>query len=145
MRRIGGGSTMRGGSAVLGAIWRVAIAGVAFAGACSSAQQPRAPADQPVDLNAPAGQQAHSDETVVVVDNQNLYDMTIYAYQGSQRMRLGRARGTSTTTLKIPKSIVSGVTQMRFFAEPMGNQRSYLSEVIPVQPGDQVEWMIPAR
>jgi hypothetical protein len=34
---------------------------------------------------------------------------------------------------------------MRCFSEPMGNQRSYLSEVIPVQPGDQVEWMIPAR
>jgi hypothetical protein len=146
MRRIGGGSTVRGvRTARLGAIWRVAIAGAALAGACSSAQQPRAPSDQPVDLNAPAGQRSQSDETVVVVDNQNLYDMTIYAYQGTQRMRLGRARGTATTTLKIPKSIVSGVTQMRFFAQPMGNQRSYLSEVIPVQPGDQVEWMIPAR
>lgn len=128
----------------LGAIWRVAIAGVALA-ACTSTQQPRTPSDQPVDLNAPAGQSSRSDQTVVVVDNQNLYDMTIYAYQGTQRMRLGRARGSSTTTLKIPKSIVSGVTQMRFFAEPMANQRSYMSEVIPVQPGDQVEWMIPAR
>jgi hypothetical protein len=123
----------------------VALASAALAGACSSAQQPRAPSDQPVDLNAPAGRQAESNETVVVVDNQNLYDMTIYAYQGTQRMRLGRARGTATTTLKIPKSIVSGVTQMRFFAQPLGNQRSYMSEVIPVQPGDQVEWMIPVR
>ena len=36
---------------------------------------------------------------------------------------------------------MSGVVQMRFYAEPMvtGGQRAYLSEMIPVQPGDQVE------
>ena len=80
-----------------------------------------------------------------MVDNQNLNEMTIYAYQGTQRMRLGRARGSATTELRIPTSIVSGLVQMRFFAEPMvtGGQRSYISEMIPVQPGDQVDFLIP--
>jgi hypothetical protein len=123
----------------------VVLAGAALAGACSSAQQPRAPSDQPVDLNAPAGEQSRSDETVVVVDNQNLYDMTIYAYQGTQRMRLGRVRANGTTELVIPSSMISGVVQLRFYAEPMvtGGQRSYLSELIPVQPGDQIDFLIP--
>jgi len=86
-----------------------------------------------------------SNETTVVVDNQNLNEMTIYAYQGTQRMRLGRAKSQGLTQLKIPSSIVNGVVQMRFLAEPMvtGGQRAYLSEMIPVQPGDQVDFLIP--
>jgi hypothetical protein len=41
--------------------------------------------------------------------------------------------------------MVSGVVQMRFLAEPMvtGGQRSYISESIPVQPGDQIDFLIP--
>jgi hypothetical protein len=119
------------------AIWGVAIGLIVLAGGCASAHQ--APPSDAVDLNGQPGQ----GETTVVVDNQNLNEMTIYAYQGSQRMRLGRARGTAVTKLKIPSSIVSGVVQLRFYAQPTGNQRSYLSEVIPVQPGDQVDWLIP--
>ena len=96
-----------------------------------------------MDLNT--GERGRSDKTTVVVDNQNLNEMTIYAYQGTQRMRLGRARATATTELQIPKSMLSGVVQMRFYAEPMvtGGQRSYVSEMIPVQPGDQVDFLIP--
>ena len=96
-----------------------------------------------MDLNT--GERARSDKTIVRVDNQNLNEMTIYAYQGTQRMRLGRARATATTSLQIPSSIVSGVVQMRFYAEPLvtGGQRAYISEMIPVQPGDQVEFLIP--
>ena len=108
-----------------------------LAGGCASGHQ--APPSDAVDLNAQPGQ----GETTVVVDNQNLNEMTIYAYQGQQRMRLGRVRGTAVTKLKIPSSIVSGVVQLRFYAQPMGNQRSFLSEIIPVQPGDQVDWLIP--
>ena len=125
------------------AIWGVALAGLALVAGCATGQKT---VDEPppgaVDLNS--GQRAR-DRTTVVVDNQNLNEMTIYAYQGTQRMRLGRARATSTTELRIPSSIISGVVQMRFYAEPMatGGQRAYLSEVIPVQPGDQVDFLIP--
>ena len=115
-------------------------------GACSSGQQPRKPSSEPttgaVDLN---GGGRNSNKTTVVVDNQNLNEMTIYAYQGTQRMRLGRARASATTELQIPSSLISGVVQIRFYAEPMvtGGQRAYISEMIPVQPGDQVDFLIP--
>jgi hypothetical protein len=117
---------------------------LALAAACASSGQPRKtpPADgQAVDLNG----EAKAGATTVVVDNQNLNEMTIYAYQGTQRMRLGRAKSQGLTELKIPSSIVNGVVQMRFLAEPMvtGGQRAYLSEMIPVQPGDQVDFLIP--
>jgi hypothetical protein len=119
------------------AIWGLVVGVLVLAGGCASGQQ--TPPSDAVDLNGQPGQ----GETTVVVDNQNLNEMTIFAYQGSQRMRLGRARATAITKLRIPTSIVSGVVQLRFFAQPLGNQRSYLSELIPVQPGDQVDWLIP--
>jgi len=137
-------------SSVLGsidarAIWAIALVGFALVGGCARGQKQSGPAPDPgaVDLNSSGGRAA--DRTTVVVDNQNLSEMTIYAYQGTQRMRLGRARASATTELRIPTSIVSGIVQMRFYAEPMvtGGQRSYLSEMIPVQPGDQVDFLIP--
>ena len=129
------------------AIWGISLVALAVVVGCASGQQPppaAEPAQGAVDLNSSGGRTG-SDKTTVVVDNQNLNEMTIYAYQGTQRMRLGRARATSTTELRIPTSIVSGVVQMRFYAEPMvtGGQRAYLSEMIPVQPGDQVDFLIP--
>jgi len=120
---------------------------LALTAACAGTGRPKqtptpAPAGGAVDLN---GDGRTSDATTVVVDNQNLNEKTIYAYQGTQRMRLGRAKSQGLTELKIPPSIVNGVVQMRFLAEPMvtGGQRAYLSELIPVQPGDQVDFLIP--
>lgn len=125
------------------AIWGIALAGLILVGGCATGQKTSSePTPTAVDLNSGT---RSSDKTTVVVDNQNLNEMTIYAYQGTQRMRLGRARASATTELRIPSSIVSGLVQMRFYAEPMvtGGQRAYLSEMIPVQPGDQVDFLIP--
>jgi hypothetical protein len=126
------------------AIWAIALAGLVVAGGCSRSPKTTSEPDTGVvDLNGSG--RSSSGNTTVVVDNQNLNEMTIYAYQGTQRMRLGRARATGLTELPIPKSIVSGPVQMRFYAEPMvtGGQRAYISEMIPVQPGDQVDFLIP--
>lgn len=128
-------------------IWRLAIAALALTSACASPsggpkKTPEPTTEGAVDLN---GDGKTTGATTVLVDNQNLNEMTIYAYQGTQRMRLGRAKSQGKTELKIPPSIVNGVVQMRFLAEPMvtGGQRAYLSEMIPVQPGDQVDFLIP--
>ena len=130
------------------AIWVIALAGLVIVGGCASGQkQPPAsdPASGTIDLNTGRRVSGSSDKTTVVVDNQNLNEMTIYAYQGTQRLRLGRVRANATTQLVIPPSMISGVVQMRFYAEPLatGGQRAYLSEQIPVQPGDQVDFLIP--
>lgn len=112
-------------------------------GACATRQPAPAPSSgKVVDLN---GDSQTNGPTKVRVENQNLADMTIYAYEGSHRIRLGRAAGNTTTDLVIPTSIVSGMTQLRFLAEPLGNQRGYLSEPIPVQPGDLVDFYVPVR
>ena len=129
------------------AIWAIALAGLTAVGGCASGRKdpPATDASGPVDLNTGRRVSKNGDKTTVVVDNQNLNEMTIYAYQGTQRMRLGRVRANGTTELVIPSSMISGVVQLRFYAEPMvtGGQRSYLSELIPVQPGDQIDFLIP--
>jgi hypothetical protein len=129
------------------AIWAIALAGLTAGGGCASGRKdpPATDASGPVDLNTGRRVSKNGDKTTVVVDNQNLNEMTIYAYQGTQRMRLGRVRANGTTELVIPSSMISGVVQLRFYAEPMvtGGQRSYLSELIPVQPGDQIDFLIP--
>jgi len=148
MRSSNGWAASVVGSIGARAIWGMALAALAVVIGCASGQQPPPPAAEPagdvVDLNSSGGRTG-SDKTTVVVDNQNLNEMTIYAYQGTQRMRLGRVRATATTELKIPTSLVSGLVQLRFYAEPMvtGGQRSYISEMIPVRPGDQVDFLIP--
>jgi hypothetical protein len=121
----------------------VALAVLALGG-CATGKGASEPPSGAIDLNT-GRQSRDGGKTTVRVDNQNLSEMTIYAYQGNQRMRLGRVKSSGVTELRIPSTMVSGVVQMRFYAQPMvtGGQRAYLSETIPVQPGDQVDFLIP--
>jgi hypothetical protein len=96
--------------------------------ACSPKQQP-AP-----DLRA---------ATVVQVDNQGFSDMAIYVARGPQRQRLGTATGNSKTTFNVPASLMSGLTQLHFVADPIGGRRASVSEEITVAPGDTVVLQIP--
>jgi hypothetical protein len=82
-------------------------------------------------------------QTVVQVDNQGFLDMTVYVARSSQRVRLGIAAGNAKTNLDVPKSLISGLTPLRFVADPIGAQRASVSEEITVAPGDTVVLMIP--
>jgi len=113
-------------------------------GACSSHQAPPPQMQAVVDLNS-SGEAGTNGKTRVRVENQNLADMTIYVYRGSQRLRIGRASANGVTNLEIPKSMVSGLTQLRFQAEPIGSNRGIISQPIPVNPGDWVDFVIPPR
>jgi len=88
-------------------------------------------------------QAAATPRTTVSVENQALLDMTIYVISGSQRIRLGTARGLNTTELTIPPSIVFGVSTLRFQADPIGGSRTPVSETISVSEGDEVVLRIP--
>jgi hypothetical protein len=116
------------------------VLGLLFVVACAGRSHPSKPPETVVDLN---GEGRVDGPTRVRVENQNVADMTIYVYLGSQRMRIGRVSGNGTADIVIPKSIVSGVTTLRFMAEPMGNRRPIISEPIPVAPGDLVEFFVP--
>jgi hypothetical protein len=84
-----------------------------------------------------------AEPTTIVVDNQALMDMTIYVWRSAQRLRLGTATGVSKTRFTIPPGIVSGLTTLRFQADPIGSNRAPISEQITVQEGDEISMMIP--
>ena len=100
--------------------------------ACGGSNKSRsAPAPQP--------------RTSVRVENQGFSDMTIYAIRSGQRVRLGNAPGNSTTTFTIPANLIFGATPLRFLADPIGSNRTPVSDEITVQPGDQVRLVLPPR
>lgn len=81
--------------------------------------------------------------TSIVVDNRAVLDMNMYVLRGGQRIRLGTANGLSTTKLTIPRGIVSGTMTVRFLADPIGSNKTPVSEEISVNEGDEVGLMIP--
>ena len=84
-----------------------------------------------------------SQPTVIQVDNQGFLDMNVFAMRSSQRVRLGTAPGNSKTNFTVPSSLVSGLTSLRFVADPIGGRRASVSEEITVAPGDTVVLTIP--
>jgi hypothetical protein len=81
--------------------------------------------------------------TTVLVENQALLDMTIYVLRGSQRIRLGTATGLTNTRFTIPPGVMGGLTSLRFLADPIGSNRTPISEEITVEVGDEVVLRIP--
>jgi hypothetical protein len=82
--------------------------------------------------------------TVLQVDNQGFIDMDVFTLRSSQRIRLGTAPGASKSNFIIPPSLVSGLTPLRFIADPIGGRRPSVSQEITVAPGDTVVLTIPA-
>jgi len=85
-----------------------------------------------------------SSSAMVQVENQGFTDMVIYAISGGQRVRLGLATGNSTKTFTVPRYL-TGVGPIRFLADPIGGNRTPVSEEMSVQPGDRVTLTIPPQ
>ena len=81
--------------------------------------------------------------TTLRVDNQGFSDITVYAIRNTQRLRLGLAPGHVNTVFRVPQTLMSGLTQLRFVADPIGSSRASVSEEITVAPGDSVVLTIP--
>jgi hypothetical protein len=85
------------------------------------------------------------ERTTVKVENRGFLDRDIFVVRSGQRIRLGTVTGGQTATFTIPASVVSGVTAIRFIADPIGAPRPPVTEEITVSPGDQVVLTIPPR
>jgi hypothetical protein len=81
--------------------------------------------------------------TILRVENHTTLDMTIYAMRSDQRVRLGTANALGSTTFQIPRHLVAGVGRLRFLADPIGSDRTELSEEVAFAPGDEIIMTIP--
>jgi hypothetical protein len=86
---------------------------------------------------------AQNAPAAIRVENQGFSDMTVYALRSAQRVRLGLAPGHASTVFTVPSVLMTGVTPLRFIADPIGGARPSVSEEITVAPGDSVTLTIP--
>jgi len=91
----------------------------------------------PPAIPEPGGAEGYA---TVRVENQNIRDMRIYVRPGAggSRFRLGTANGMETTVLKIPKTWVTGITDLTFEITPLGGGGSSFSEKITANPGEEI-------
>ena len=82
---------------------------------------------------------------MVQVENLGFTDMVIYAISGGQRVRLGLATGNSTKTFTVPAYLTAGAGPIRFLADPIGGNRTPISEEMNVRSGDLVTLTIPPQ
>ena len=80
--------------------------------------------------------------TTIDVQNNDFNDMTVYVVANGQRTRLGIAPGLKTTVLTIPRYLVFNGSTLRFVGDPIGGNRTPVSEEIDVSPGDQLVMVI---
>ena len=84
-------------------------------------------------------------EAFVRVENRSMLDMTVYVIRGSERRRLGLVNALSTETIPIPPGLIEGAGILRFLADPIGGNRTPVSEEISVRDGDVVTLLIPPQ
>lgn len=80
--------------------------------------------------------------TTVRVTNRQFTDMKIYLIHNLQRIRLGTARGGSSTVFVIPADLVASTMVIRFLAVPMAGGESQTDE-FPIRAGEEVTIFIP--
>jgi len=78
----------------------------------------------------------------VEVTNNNWADMRVYAERGGMTVRLGTVSSMSTTSFRIPKSMMHSTGAMRLVAHPLASRERHVSSPINVWPGQRVEFRI---
>lgn len=89
-----------------------------------------------------ASDDPRSDQTAVQIENNNWHDIRIYAVLDGVRTRLGTVGSMTKRTLQIPRTLLSGLGELRLLAAPIGPNSRYLSEPVQVSPGQRIEWRL---
>ncbi len=85
---------------------------------------------------------ASGSETTVRVRNDRFLNATIYLLRGAQRMRLGTVSGYSSETFVVPSHYMSGLTELQFLVDPIGQRETEVTDVILTEPGEMIELML---
>lgn len=81
----------------------------------------------------------------ITVHNRNVLDVNVYAYRGTERIRLGTITSGNSEVFVLGEHIVVNSPIIRFVADPIGSPRRILIEELTVFPGDQIEIWVPIR
>lgn len=94
-----------------------------------------------VDTNLPP-----EETTSIRVENENITDMRISIRRAPSgaTYRLGTARGAQTTSMAVPRSLITGVNEVTFEITPLGGGMRNFSRTITISPGDIIMLRIPS-
>jgi hypothetical protein len=76
------------------------------------------------------------------VTNHNFLDVAIYAVCEGQRTRIGMADGSSSTLMGIPWRLLGPDRDMQLVGDAIGSPERAITEVIFVQPGQVIKWVL---
>ena len=79
----------------------------------------------------------------VSVDNRTTFDMDIFVARRDGPVRLGFAPAKETTRFSIAPGLIAGAGLVQFTARPTRGGPSSASDPFTVQPGDDLDWVIP--
>ncbi len=89
-----------------------------------------------------AGASEWSAEIPLQVINHHWLDVTIYVLHGGQRTRLGVAGGSAQTRMSLPPSLLRAGRELQLYGDPIGSTERAITEVVVVQPGQSIEWLL---
>ena len=94
-------------------------------------------------MSAEPDQRPSRDEPVSLeVENHNWSDMVIYLDRGNLSERLGTVGTLHTVVFTFPYLKLGTTGNSHLRADPIGNLRSFSSELINIQPGQSLKWTI---
>jgi hypothetical protein len=76
------------------------------------------------------------------ITNHHYLDIIIYAVHDGQRTRLGVAGGSAHTNLVLPSRLLGVGRELQLYGDPIGSSELAMTEVIIVQPGQFIEWLL---
>lgn len=91
------------------------------------------------------GPTAWSGDVPLQVTNHHWLDITIYVIHDGQRTRIGVAGGSAETRLTLPSRLLGIGRDIQLYGDPIGSLEQTITEVIIVQPGQFIEWLLEAN
>jgi hypothetical protein len=76
------------------------------------------------------------------VTNHHWLDVTIYVIHDGQRTRVGVAGGSAHTAMVLPSRLLGVGRELQLYADPIGSPERAMTEVVVVQPGQFIQWML---
>jgi hypothetical protein len=74
----------------------------------------------------------------VKVENNSWQDVDVFLLRGSTRMRLGMVTSMGTQRFAIPGNYLSGSSDLRLYADPIGSFNGWTTQPLMISPGQQV-------
>jgi hypothetical protein len=78
----------------------------------------------------------------LLITNHHFLDITVYAIHDGQRTRLGVAGGSAHTKMVVPARLLGVGRDLQLYGDPIGSSELAITEVIIVQPGQFIEWLL---